>query len=461
MKKFDLNIDKILPDWEIKHAIREIIANALDEQKLTNSQEISISKDGYGIWHIKDYGRGIRIEHFTQNENREKLNSPKVIGKFGIGLKDALATFERHQVEIKILSKFGDYTLGKSSKQDFEELITLHVYLDPTSNPYMVGTDVIIKNIKDSDIEEAKRFFLKFSEVDKLEETRYGEILTKATNAGNIYINDILVAQEDNFLFSYNITVITTAIRKALNRERSNVGRSAYAPNIRQILLNCNSEEVQQGLIDDLKRYYAGTSHDELKWIDVQEYAVKLLNSREKVVFVTTDQMVNSTGLIDEINTSGSTIIAIPNNLQEKISGQIDFSGEKMRDLTQYATERSENFQYKFVSYDNLYFSERQVYDKMERLLSLIGGKPWNVREILISETMQKDPITFFPVAGIWDYQRIIIKRSELASTKSFLGTLLHEMAHAKSSASDVTRNFEMELTRNLGHLATIIVDTH
>lgn len=31
-KEFDLNIEKILENWEIYHAIRELIANALDEQ---------------------------------------------------------------------------------------------------------------------------------------------------------------------------------------------------------------------------------------------------------------------------------------------------------------------------------------------------------------------------------------------------------------------------------------------
>ena len=124
MKKFDLNIDKILPDWELKHAIREIIANALDEQKLSNTQEIQIFKDTSGFWHIRDFGRGIEIKDFTQNQNNEKLNSQKVIGKFGIGLKDAIATFDRNQVDIKIESKHGEFTIGKSSKQDFEEVET-------------------------------------------------------------------------------------------------------------------------------------------------------------------------------------------------------------------------------------------------------------------------------------------------------------------------------------------------
>ena len=31
MKQFDLNIDRILENWECKHALREIIANSLDQ----------------------------------------------------------------------------------------------------------------------------------------------------------------------------------------------------------------------------------------------------------------------------------------------------------------------------------------------------------------------------------------------------------------------------------------------
>ena len=45
MKKFDLNIEKILENWDIHHAIREIISNALAEQITSNSQEIKIYKE--------------------------------------------------------------------------------------------------------------------------------------------------------------------------------------------------------------------------------------------------------------------------------------------------------------------------------------------------------------------------------------------------------------------------------
>ena len=50
VKEFDLNIEKILENWENYHAIREIIANALDEQVLTNTRDIeNRQKMGGGI----------------------------------------------------------------------------------------------------------------------------------------------------------------------------------------------------------------------------------------------------------------------------------------------------------------------------------------------------------------------------------------------------------------------------
>ena len=96
MKKFDLNIEEILENWETHHAVREIIANAIDEQLLTKTKEVDIFKNN-GSWIIRDFGRGIKHTHLTQNENQEKLTNPSVIGKFGIGLKDALATFDRKE----------------------------------------------------------------------------------------------------------------------------------------------------------------------------------------------------------------------------------------------------------------------------------------------------------------------------------------------------------------------------
>src|SRR5438552_15466892 len=82
-KKFDLNVETILENWGVYHAIREVIANAIDEQILSNTKDIEIVKDKDGSWKVLDCGRGLKYDHLTQNENEEKLRNPNVIGKFG------------------------------------------------------------------------------------------------------------------------------------------------------------------------------------------------------------------------------------------------------------------------------------------------------------------------------------------------------------------------------------------
>lgn len=57
---FDLNVEKVLDHWSVAFAIRELIANALDEQALTRTRDPGIFKDDAGYWHIADAGRGMR-----------------------------------------------------------------------------------------------------------------------------------------------------------------------------------------------------------------------------------------------------------------------------------------------------------------------------------------------------------------------------------------------------------------
>lgn len=198
-RKFDLNIEEILEDWEIYHGIREIIANAIDEQVLTNTKEIEIKKIRNNLWSIRDYGRGLKYEHLTQKEDEEKLNNPLVIGKFGIGLKDALATFNRKNVNVKIITKHGDIKLIKSTKYGFEDITTLHAEILPPSDIHFIGTEFRLSNAKDSDIEKAKKLFLKFSDEKIIESTQYGDIINKKGIKSNIYVKGVKVAEEEEF----------------------------------------------------------------------------------------------------------------------------------------------------------------------------------------------------------------------------------------------------------------------
>ena len=161
IRLFDLNIEKILEAWDSAHAVRELIANALDEQVLSGTKEIDISKDSAESWVIRDFGRGLRYEHFTQNENPEKLQAiGKVIGKFGVGLKDAMATLDRAGIAVEIESAFGIITLAQRAKHDFGDVVTLHAAVAPPRDRSFVGTAIRLRNLSDDDMARAKSFFL-------------------------------------------------------------------------------------------------------------------------------------------------------------------------------------------------------------------------------------------------------------------------------------------------------------
>ena len=194
---FDLNIEKILEAWDSAHAIRELIANALDEQILSGTQEIDIHKESRGTWVVRDFGRGLRYEHFTQNENPEKLNAVgKVIGKFGVGLKDALATLDRNGIGVEIESAFGVITLTQRSKHDFGDVVTLHAAVAPPRDGKFVGTAIRLSKLSDDDMARAKQFFLQFSGEAIIEETRIGRILERKGEVSRIYVAGLLVAED-------------------------------------------------------------------------------------------------------------------------------------------------------------------------------------------------------------------------------------------------------------------------
>lgn len=458
MRKFDLNIERVLENWTVAHALREVIANALDEQALTATAEPEVRRDRQGTWHVRDWGRGLRYEHLTQNEDKEKLAHPeKVVGKFGVGLKDALATFDRHRVRVTIRSAHGDIATGKERKHGFEDDRTLHALISEPSDPVMVGTDVALVGVKDRDVEAAKSLFLRYAGDELVERTPAGDILRPPRGAARIYVNGLRVAEEANFLFSYNITSTTKRLRGALNRERTNVGRTAYTDRVRAILLAARGEEATEGLAGDLERYQSGRWHDETQWVDVAVHACQVLNARQRVIFLTPFEFALARSFVEHAVGDGYRVVVIPDTVRAKLRNATDIGGAPIRDLDQYRREWDESFSFTFVDPEALSPAEREVFERAGAIMNLRGGRPRAVRHIAISETMRLQEGGYQEAVGLWDPAegRIVIKRSQLASLKLFAGTLLHEAAHAVSGHPDVSPGFEEALTSELGSIAS------
>lgn len=452
---FDLNIEEVLENWEVEHALREVISNALDEQVISNTAEIQIAKDKQGNWHIRDFGRGLQIEHFTLNENKEKLNAPSgVIGKFGVGLKDALATFHRRGIGVLIGSPSGAFRLKQVHKHGFDNIVTLHVEYDDRKNN-ISGTDFILQGVTDSDIAKAKSLFLKFAGENILETNAYGQILERKESVARVYILGVLASDEPNFLFSYNITSLTDTMKKKLNRERLNVGRTTYADRVKAILKNAKSEVVENSLVDQISKRATGEQCDEMAWIEISQMALNLLHEKKQVVYFTEQELQTIPNIIDNVRTDGYEVVVITEQQKAKLETQVLTGGAQVRTVENYVQEYNTSFQYKFVEINGLNKEERRIFDFTPKIISLVGIPSYHVPQIRISEAMR---VTSDDTEGVWDSSipAIVIKRSKLNSLIGYAATLLHELGHATTGAPDVSRAFEHVLTEYLGKTSVL-----
>lgn len=436
-------------------AVREVIANALDEQALSGTAEPQIAKRRDG-WHVTDFGRGLRYQHLTQNENPEKQRKTDlVVGKFGVGLKDALATFYRRSIDVAIKSPHGDMTLRRAAKSNFADVKTLHAAIATPSEPKRKGTDFLLRGLSDTDMAAARDYFLRFNGDEELERTEYGAILRRPKDEpARIYVKGVRVATEEQFLFSYNITSTTAQLQRALNRERTNVGRSAYQERVKAILLKARSAAVVDELAEDLPRIQKGTNHDEINWVEVQEQAVRVLAARGKTIFLTSQQLLYMGATVQEARQDGYKLVFIPEKMLPRLSALRDINGDPILDLAGFVKTWNASFVYEFIDPSKLNKTERNSWSMLPELLRLAGDHAKRVQEVRISKTMRLDEGAY-ETEGVWDSPNIIVKRSVLDSRRHFARVVLHEIAHASSNANHGSLPF-MAAIDDLAGLAAV-----
>jgi ribosomal protein L18E len=329
---------------------------------------------------------------------------------------------------------------------------TLHVSISKTSDNDFVGTEFIL-SVTDEDMYKAKRLFLIFNDTNPIERTEFGEIYNKEDSSAIIYVNGIQVAEEENYMFNYNITKLSAAMKKALNRERSNVGRTAYAEIVKKLLLKSNSEIVISQLVNELKKLNTGEEHDEINYVDIQVHAMKTYNTQKPVVYVS---QIDAYGLSNDdkekIKESGRELVIVPQNAFDKIKDTADIKGNAMGTFDLVRKEYNENFEYIWVQPENLSPERKLIWEKRAIVMNWLKDKKWRSK-IKISKTINE--YTNGDTSGVYDSSEdaIIIKESVLDKESLFYEVLIHEYIHATTRYQDNSRDFENELGNIIGKM--------
>lgn len=285
----DLNIgETYLTDWSVGMALRELIANAIDE---TSDREINTEKLSDLKWKIENKGSEIQPENFLIKEGI-KANEKGKIGKFGIGLKDSIAVLMSNGIIVKVITSEYVFHAIYNVKSKIVKEKSINIKVNK-SNSKFVGTQVVLENCEDIYMDEAKEYFLKYrGEYSKVSETRYGDILIESNKKynGTIYFNGMKIASENTFLYSYNIKLEDEELKKGISRERNQVSKDVYMSSVKRIIKLLENKKDKDTLNEYFKKIYRsrdGSLTGELIYKEVQIRIFKYLayNKINAIIF--------------------------------------------------------------------------------------------------------------------------------------------------------------------------------
>lgn len=235
---------------------------------------------------------------------------------------------------------------------------------------------------------------------------------------------------------------------------------TAYSDRVKGILTASRSSQVATPLAEDLNAYSLGRLHDELSWRDVALHACRVLQTNEKVVFVTAWQLAEDTAQVRYAKADGYRVVVVPDDIARSLGSTTDLDGRPMVDLNRYRDEWNDSFSFTFVEPSSMTAPEQAVFARTGEIAALahVDLTRRNVA-VLVSETMRLND-GGSPVLGVWESseRRIVVRRDQLSGIASYAGTLLHEIGHMVSGCSDGTLEFEQVLSELLGRVAATVL---
>lgn len=448
---FDLNIQNILHDWSVSDAIREIIANAIDEANLTATQSPKVDYNEVNkVLTISDFGRGIRIENFSQNENNEKTNSKQMIGKFGIGLKDSIAVLFNSGKNVIFTSAFGHFCPILANKSGIDEQIrTIHIQYNP-ENKIAIGTTVTIENCSKDEYLKALDNFLIFAPPKSIFKCEIGEIFIKNDISSEIFLNGMKISNDDDFLFSYNITNPDSKLKASINRERKSLSRSIYSNSIIKLLSkaieNKTNPDLATWISDYILKNCTNTKNNEWSYVAIKKLVVS--KTSQKILLASRNGQINPS-FETYARDNGYAITWID---ETDYSSFLSDKEVNSCTLDDWGQKFISNYEGKVIDINDLEEFEKSNWLWAKDKLELISQK-WPEFKYVYSKfkllIIDKHPNAL----GITSMNKIEIVRMVLKNKRVLFNTLIHEYCHAISNAPDASIRFEATLTEAFSYI--------
>lgn len=210
MAKFELSLAKnYVADWNYVDAVREIFQNALDQQHLSEDNDMFIDYD--------KEEEVLRIGNKTSVLDKRSLllgattkdDDDGLIGQFGEGYKIATLVLTREEHKV-VFYNYGAKEIWRprfvrSTRYGGEDILTFFTekksIWNKVPNNHLV---VEINNITGEQYEKIKESNLHLQDVGDVYETKQGRILREDRYKGQVYVNGLFVCDYKDYEFGYD-----------------------------------------------------------------------------------------------------------------------------------------------------------------------------------------------------------------------------------------------------------------
>eukprot|EP01006_Ploeotia_vitrea_P022364 TRINITY_DN54765_c0_g1_i1.p1 TRINITY_DN54765_c0_g1~~TRINITY_DN54765_c0_g1_i1.p1 ORF type:complete len:615 (-),score=78.90 TRINITY_DN54765_c0_g1_i1:1057-2901(-) len=244
-----LNLDRTyLQHWNADDALRELYVNAWDAngnkkprmELSPTGNELTITNDGT-----------LELSDFIYSASA-KDTSRYQSGKFGAGLKDALAPLMRSEVTVKFITNEHIFTIVEQAAEMVGKVM-LHVLVENVPEPSANAKRQTCVQLTGTDQKIAAMWedFNRRLVLPKAWKPAYtgeqGELYNQP--GGKIYLDYIKISEDKRLRFSYNFYAVHPDIRyNLMNRDRKNVTDEVYSIALGNLIFEayCESEKVRK-----------------------------------------------------------------------------------------------------------------------------------------------------------------------------------------------------------------------
>lgn len=403
-----------IPDWGIRDALRELIANALDTETKVEVRW------AHGFAYIEDSGPGIPQSFWVLGEG-----NGGVIGQFHEGLKLAMLVLARENVAAEVQTV--GYSAGASIKESETFGGAKLMQLEFRKSLRLGGTCVRVECSKEA-IAAAEGLFLM-----RRPRPWLSQPLGILDAPGELYITGVFV-QTIDALWGYDVTD-----KKLANRDRSVLDMTGVQSFIARQLRQLKSVPM-------LKTYLMGSDSVIERQIAlyVEEDTKPAWKRAFREVYGSKACLSGDSFHDKYVSSQNWSVLQLPWEVTHTLgSAGIEDSVAVARRLQgqRFAWPQAE-----------LTVSERAVLEKAKAIAKSVVPDV-EVASTSVVEAFPDEEGIDQTAMGMQKGKTVYIRRAALKSLSLATGTLIHERLHMRG-LMDATRQFEWEMTLLLGQLA-------